>query len=373
MRRMIDRKEQTILIVDDSSEDREVLRRYLLQDSESKYHILEVAMGVVALEVCKKRNPDCILLDYNLPDMNGLEFLAELTDEVGSVPFPVVVLTGVSYEAIAVKAMKSGAQDYLVKGNITTENLHRAIQNAIERVELLQTVEEQRHVLEQKNQELQAFAYALAHDLRAPLRAITSFAEIVEQDYQQTLDENGRHYVDTIVKSCKQMDHLIDDLLNYTRIEHRTIRYQPVDLPQLVKQIVDSFSDKVAATGAAITVPEDLPVVHGDSTLISQIFINLLDNALTYRRSELPPQITIGYTAEVDSYVISIADNGIGIARKHYDRIFTIFQRLYSDEEYAGTGIGLAIVKKSAELMGGQVWVESTDGEGSIFRVRLPL
>lgn len=372
MRRMIDRKEQTILIVDDSPQDREILRRYLMQDSESTYSILEVEMGEVALELCRKRNPDCILLDYNLPDMDGLEFLAELTDEAGSVPFPVVVMTGVSYEAIAVKAMKSGAQDYLVKGNITTENLHRAIQNAIERVELLQTVEEQRHVLEQKNQELQAFAYALAHDLRAPLRAITSFAEIVEQDYQQALDDDGKHYVDTIVQSCKQMDHLIDDLLNYTRIEHRTIRYQTVDLPQLVKQIVDSFSELVVTSGATITIAEDLPVVHGDSTLIGQIFINLLENALMYRRPEVLPQITVDYTAEVDSYVVSVTDNGIGIAAKHYDRIFTIFQRLYSDEEYAGTGIGLAIVKKSAELMGGQVWVESTEGKGSIFRVRLP-
>jgi light-regulated signal transduction histidine kinase (bacteriophytochrome) len=370
---MMNKKEQTILIVDASHEDREVLRRHLLQDSECTYAILEEALGEVALELCKKRNPDCILLNYNLPDMNGLEFLAELTDDVGSVLFPVVVLTGVSHEAIAVKAMKSGAQDYLVKGNITTANLHRAIQNAIERVELLQTVETQRHDLEQKNQELQTFAYALAHDLRAPLRAISSFAEIVEQNYQPSLDENGRHYMDVIVQSCKQMDHLIDDLLSYTRIEHRVARYQPVALQPLVTQIVDSLAGRLATVGSTMSIPEDLPVVYGDSTLISQIFINLLSNALTYRRPEVPLKITITCTVEANSYVISIADNGIGIAAKNYDRIFTIFQRLHSDDEYAGTGIGLAIVKKSAELMGGLVWVESTEGEGSTFRVRLPL
>lgn len=369
---MVKKQAQTIFIVEDSPEDREVLRHHLLRDAESDYALVEVETGEEALALCKSQPPDCILLDYNLPDMNGLEFLAELTDNAGSVPFPVVVLTGVSYEAIAVKAMKSGAQDYLIKGNITTENLHRAVQNAIERVELLRTVEKQRRDLELKNQELQAFAYALAHDLRAPLRAITGFAQIVAHDYQQAFDENGRHYIDVVVKSCGQMDHLIDDLLNYTRIEHRPVRSQTVDLRPLIMQIVDSFDARIISLGATITVSEHLPVVHGDKTLISQVFVNLLDNALTYHRPNVPPRITIDYVPSVGNYVVSVADNGIGIASKHYEKIFTIFQRLHSDNEFVGTGIGLAIVKKSVELMGGQIWVESKVGEGSTFYVRLP-
>ncbi len=183
------KKEQKILIVDDNPEDRNVLRRHLLKDVESSYTIFEENTGKMSLAWCRSEKPDCILLDYNLPDMNGLEFLAELADTSGSVPFPVVILTGVSLEPIAVQAMKSGAQDYLVKGNITTENLHRAIQNAIERVHMLRTLEAQRYNLEQKNQELQAFAYALAHDLQAPLRAISGFAQIVNEDYQAVLDD----------------------------------------------------------------------------------------------------------------------------------------------------------------------------------------
>ena len=368
---MVKKQAQTIFIVEDSPEDREVLRRYLSRDADSDYALIEVETGKEALAICQSQPPDCILLDYNLPDMNGLEFLAELTDNAGSVPFPVVMLTAVSHEAIAVQAMKSGAQDYLVKGTITTQNLHRAIQNAIERVELLRTVEKQRHDLEQKNQELQAFAYALAHDLRAPLRAITGFAQIIAQDYQQAFDDEGKHFVDVIVKSCGQMDHLIDDLLNYTRIEHRPVRHEAVDLRLLVTQIVESLVEQRAVPGAVITVGNNLPVVHGDKTLISQIFINLLDNALTYRRPDVPPQLAVDYTSSAGSYVISVADNGIGIAAKHYEKIFTIFQRLHSDDEYTGTGIGLAIVKKSVDLMNGQIWVESKVGEGSTFYVRL--
>jgi signal transduction histidine kinase len=369
----MDKQEQTIFIIDDNPEDRSIIRRHLIKDVERIYHIFEGETGEQSLALCQQNRPDCILLDYNLPDMNGLEFLAELADDAGSVPFPVVILTGVSDESIAVQAMQNGAQDYLVKGNITTENLHRAMQNAIERVYMLRTLEAQRRDLEQKNQELQAFAYALAHDLRAPLRAISGFAQIVKQDYQPSLDENGQHYVDNIVKACGQMDRLIDDLLSYTRIEHGTVRRQPVNLYPLVMQIVDSLSELVTTTGASITVPANLPVVQGDKTLLSQIFINLLDNALIYHLPDEPPQVTVTCISTAQVNLICVTDKGIGIFPKHYDRIFNIFQRLHSNEEYAGTGIGLAIVKKSAELMGGQVWVESTPGQGSTFFVKLPV
>ncbi len=368
----MEKKEQKILIVDNNSEDRNVLRRHLLKDVESSYTIFEENTGAMSLAWCRSEKPDCILLDYNLPDMNGLEFLAELADTSGSLPFPVVVMTGVSLEPIAVQAMKSGAQDYLVKGNITTENLHRAIQNAIERVHMLRTLEAQRYNLEQKNQELQAFAYALAHDLQAPLRAISGFAQIVNEDYQAALDDDGRYYVSSIVRACTQMDRLIDDLLNYTRIEHRPVRCQPVALYPLVMQIANSLSERIAETSTSLTIAEDLPTVQGDRTLISQIFINLLDNALIYRRPGIAPQVTVSYAPLEAGYQICVADNGIGIASKYHDKIFNIFQRLHSDEEYTGTGIGLAIVKKSAELMGGKVWVESEVGAGSTFYVKLP-
>src|SRR5258708_8494974 len=138
-------------------------------------------------------------------------------------------------------------------------------------------------------------------------------------------------------------------------------------------QIVDSLSERVTATGASITVPANLPVVQGDKTLLSQIFINLLDNALIYHLPDEPPQVTVTCTSTAQANLICVTDKGIGISPKHYDRIFNIFQRLHSNEEYAGAGIGLAIVKKSAELMGGHVWVESTPGQGSTFFVKLPV
>lgn len=369
---MMEKKEGLIFIIDDNPEDRRTLREHLLKDLESSYRIVEEETGERTLALCKQVKPDCILLDYDLPDMNGLEFLAALEDGTGSMPYPVVILTSVSNEPIAIQALQQGAQDYMVKGKITTESLHRAIRNAIERVDMLRTLEAQRKVLELKNQELQAFAYALAHDLRAPLRAISGFAHIVHHDYQSVLDSEGQSYMDTIVKACSQMDHLIDDLLNYTRIEHKAVRYQPVALQSLVNQIIESMAEHINATSASVNIVDALPVVQGDRTLLSQIFINLLENALTYQREGVPPRITIDCQEEAHSYIIGVHDNGIGIAAKDHERIFTIFQRLHSDEEYAGTGIGLAIVKKSVDLMDGQVWVESAEGKGSTFYVRLP-
>jgi signal transduction histidine kinase len=365
-------RELRILIIDDSPEDREVLRRQLMQDSEYTYHFFEEETGEQGLEACKSIRPDCILLDYGLPDIDGLEFLRELIDGESTMPFPVVMLTGLGDEAVAIQAMKSGAQDYLVKGKTSPESLHRAVHNALERVDMLRTMDEQRRILEKKNQELQAFAYALAHDLRSPLRAIGGFGQILAQEQLDRLDEEGKHYVQSIVKASMQMDHLIDDLLSYTKIEHRAVRHQPVALYTQVMQVVNSLLARLEGVEVEVTVPENLPVIEADPTLISQIFINLIDNALTYRRPGIKTEVVVSCEVEPDGYIIRVHDNGIGIAPKHYEKIFNIFQRLHGEDEYPGTGIGLAIVKKSAELMNGEVWVESVVGEGSTFCVRLP-
>ncbi|GCE20333.1 hybrid sensor histidine kinase/response regulator [Dictyobacter kobayashii] len=365
-------KNPTICIIDDNPEDREIFRRYLLQDTRYHYQCYEEETGEEGLALCKRIQPDCILLDYKLPDIDGIEFLAGLVDASGSVPFAVIMLAGLGDEGIALQAMKSGAQDYLVKDEMTPGNLFRAIHNAIERTAMRRSLEKHQQDLEQKNQEIQAFAYALAHDLRAPLRAITGFSQIVEQDYQAVLDADGRHYMENIVHACAQMDRLIDDLLNYTRIEHRAIRFKPVALGYLMQQIVKGMATRINENQATINIAEDLPTVYGDATLINQIFVNLLENALVYHKPGENAQVTISWWEEDESAVICLADNGIGISPKNHEKIFNLFQRLHSDDIYPGTGIGLAIVKKAVDLLDGFVWVESTLGVESKFFVKLP-
>jgi signal transduction histidine kinase len=366
-------KNSTICIIDDNPEDRAVFQRYLLQDTDYDYQIFIADTGEEGLELCRQVQPDCILLDYKLPDIDGLEFLAQLADvQTGLVSFAVIMLAGLDDEETALQAMKSGAQDYLVKDEMTPGNLFRAIHNAIERTMMRQVMEQQRRDLESKNQEVQAFAYALAHDLRAPLRAITGFAQIVQQEYRPVLDEDGRHYIDTVVISCNQMDRLIEDLLTYTRIEHRDVSRKPVPLDRLFRQLRQNLATRIAETGAQVSVAENLPTVSGDPTLVSQIFTNLLDNALTYVRSGVPAMIGIEWSDENQWAIVRIIDNGIGIAPRQYEKIFQIFQRLHGEDIYPGTGIGLAIVKKAVDLLNGQVWVESIPDQGSTFYVKLP-
>ncbi|MDD5640842.1 MAG: GAF domain-containing protein [Syntrophales bacterium] len=238
--------------------------------------------------------------------------------------------------------------------------------------ELDRRVRERTEQLQAANKELEAFAYSISHDLRAPLRAVSGFAQIIARRHRDTLNEEGQHYVDNIVLAAERMGSLIDDLLAYSRLGRQSLKLRPGDLGKIMSQAIDNLADRVAATGATINLPEEWPVVFGDQTLLQQICTNLLDNALTYRRPMVVPDLRVTWAIEDGKIILAVADNGIGISPEYQEKIFKVFQRLHSDEEYPGTGIGLAIVKKAAEMLGGRVWVESALGQGSTFFVELP-
>jgi len=238
--------------------------------------------------------------------------------------------------------------------------------------ELEQRVVERTAELEAANEELGAFVSSVSHDLRAPLRAIRGFADIIARRHRVSLNEEGQHYFDNIVQAGGQMSDLIDDLLAYSRLGRRAVRHRPVDLGDLLAQVSGNMANRVAETGAHLSIPDDLPVIRGDWTLLSGIFTNLLDNGLAYHRPGVVPRVEVACQAEADHVVVRVADNGIGIPAEFHEKIFAIFQRLHSQDEYPGTGIGLAIVKRSVGLLGGRVWVESVVGEGSTFCVELP-
>jgi signal transduction histidine kinase len=229
------------------------------------------------------------------------------------------------------------------------------------------------HLLEQKNEELQAFAYALVHDLITPLSVIRSFAELLSLDNQDNSTSQDQQYVENILKATTQMKQFISNLLEYLRVGRQGVMHQPVAMYGLLSQIVRELQPRLDETRGQITIPVDLPVIDGDPTFVGQIFINLFNNALTYSRQGIPPKVRVRCTVETHYAVIGVTDNGIGIASRDYDRIFTILQRLHNNEQYPGTGIGLAFVKKAVELMDGKVWVESIVGKGSTFWVRFPL
>ncbi len=204
------------------------------------------------------------------------------------------------------------------------------------------------------------------------MRAINGFAAIVARRHRADLSEQGQHYVDNIVQASEHMGQIIDELLTFSRLGRTSVQRELVDLAGLMQAISAELQSYMQEIRGILTVAERFPPVIGDATLLRQIFTNLLENAIKYHRSTVSPQVAVDFRVEDHSVVVSVADNGIGIPLKYQEKIFAIFQRLHSEDEYPGTGVGLASVKKSVELLDGQVWVESQVDQGSTFFVRLP-
>lgn len=227
--------------------------------------------------------------------------------------------------------------------------------------------------LESANKELESFSYSVSHDLRAPLRAISGFAEILAQRYPNQLDETGKHYLSNIVEAATHMDRLIKDLLTYSRLGRFAIERQPVNLSGVLDWVVQALQNRIQETGATLYLPPRLPVLPANVTLLEQIFLNLFENALKYTRLGVAPVIEVRCKANKGKVLVAVKDNGEGIPEEYLEKIFRVFQRLHGAETHAGTGIGLAIVRKAVTLLNGEVWVESTPGQGSTFYLRLPL
>lgn len=237
--------------------------------------------------------------------------------------------------------------------------------------ELEQRVAQRTAALVAANQDLEAFSYSVSHDLRAPLRAISGFTQILLKRHLDALNTEGRHYLDNVALASERMSRLIDELLRYSRLGRRGITIARVDLARIVKQTLDNLGARIQSTGAQITLGE-LPMIQSDPTLIEQILTNLVDNALTYHLPDQPPRISIEACATPQGWTLSISDQGIGIPPEFHDKVFAVFQRLHNDEDYPGTGIGLAIVKKAVQHLGGEVQLASTPGVGTTFTIHLP-
>jgi PAS domain S-box-containing protein len=224
--------------------------------------------------------------------------------------------------------------------------------------------------LARSNVELERFAYIASHDLQEPLRSIQSFAQLLQRDCEGKLPGDAAEYLGFITGGVQRMQTLIRDLLSYSRVSSQGGAFGPANCKEIFERILENLRASVESNQASITV-EALPVVIGDATQLGQVFQNLLVNAIKFH-GKRTPCINVSAREEPGEWVFSVADNGIGIAPKYFDRIFIIFQRLHTIEEYSGTGIGLAVCKKIVERHGGRIWVESVVGEGSTFHFSIP-
>ena len=227
--------------------------------------------------------------------------------------------------------------------------------------------------LKRSNEELKQFAYVSSHDLQEPLRTIASFTQLLERRYKGKFDSDADEFMDYIVEAAVHMKAQIEGLLEYSRVGTKWEEFQPVNLNEILNKIIQSLYTSIEESNAKINVDE-LPVVMGDAVQLQRVFQNLISNAIKFRKEEEPLEIRIYANKNIygNGYVVSIEDNGIGIEKQYFERIFTIFQRLHTRDEYQGTGIGLSIVKRIIERHGGRVWVESEFGVGSVFYFTLP-
>ena len=224
--------------------------------------------------------------------------------------------------------------------------------------------------LTRSNVELQRFAHVAAHDLQTPLRSIGSFAELLKMNAQEHLDSKSKEWLDRILNSAVQLRTLVRDLLQYSSIDSQPLQAAPVSMDQVLDRVLLLLDAEIESTQCTVTRTE-LPMVSGEDSQLTQLLLNLLANAIKYR-SARAPTIHVAVERSNDAWLFAVRDNGIGIDARHFDRIFEVFERLHSAQEYPGTGIGLAICRRIVQRHGGSIWVESQLGVGSTFFFTLP-
>jgi signal transduction histidine kinase len=381
-----------IVIIEDNPEDRAIYRRRLAQGREQDYQFWETGSGEEGLRLCRDVTPDCVMLDYQLPDLDGLEFLDRFQAEVGHADISIIMLTGQGNEAVAVQAMKKGAHDYLIKG-LNSDNLRQAIQSAIdkgimrrqieeqrreleslsaERVRLIADLKEQAAALAEANRRKDEFLATLAHELRNPLAPIRNALHFLRMS-----GDSGRVH-EMMERQVKHLVRLVDDLLEVSRITRGKIelRRERVELAAVVGSAVETSRPLIEASGhqLVIALPPEPLILEADPVRLAQVIANLLNNAAKY--TEPAGQIRLAARREDGEAVVSVQDSGLGIPADMLARVFDMFAQVDRTLKRAqgGLGIGLTLARNLVELHGGSIAVQSDGpGKGSEFTVRLPL
>lgn len=251
--------------------------------------------------------------------------------------------------------------------------IHTIIIDTTERDRLAEALQQKSALLERSNADLQQFAYVASHDLQEPLRMVSSYVQLLQRRYGGALDATGHEFIGFAVDGVRRMSRLILDLLEYSRVETRGGDFEEIDLGAVVQGAIANLSVRIDESRATVVVDGTPPTVRGDESQLLSLFQNLIGNALKYHAADRDPVVRVAWQRRQGMCEVSITDNGIGIGPEYHERIFQIFQRLHGIGEYEGTGIGLALSKRIVERHGGDIWVESEPGVGSVFHFTVPL
>jgi signal transduction histidine kinase len=364
-----------VLLIEDNPADARLVQEILHDVGSSAIHVQCADRLSAGLQCIADGSIDAVLLDLSLPDSQGFDTFARAHTQAPHLP--IIVLSGLADEALAVKAVAEGAQDYVVKGQMDGALLGRAIRYAIERRRLTAELERgQRQQLEIKDQ----FLSHVSHELRSPLTAVLQFVSIILDGLAGEINEEQREYLTITLRNAKQLHKMISELLEVIRSDTGKLAFdlRSVPLAELTSETVGMLLSHAAAKGVFLSadVPADLPPVYADPERLRQILINLIDNAIKFT----PAKGTITVRASVfarepDFACVAVADTGCGISPENTRRIF---ERLYqepsaTETERRGLGLGLHICKELTERQGGRIWVESDLGKGSVFTFTVPI
>jgi signal transduction histidine kinase len=413
----------TILVAEDSPTQAEQLR-HLLQ--ARGFAVSLAPNGRLALESARRSPPTLVISDIVMPEMDGYALCRALKADPDLRDVPVVLVTALSGVQDIAQSLEAGA-DNLIRKPYDPDNLLARVEYILANRELrrerragvgLQIVlggrrhfitsereqildllvssfEEAVRVngelarrekevselnarlaqhaaeLEAANRELESFSYSVSHDLRAPLRAVSGFSRILAEDYGGALDGEGRRLVQTIRQGAARMEQLIEDLLELSRVGRTQLARRPIDMTAIVRR---SLAELQAAGEARPErcVLEPLPEAWGDPQLVEQVWANLLSNAFKYSSVRAEPLVRVSGRSAGGASYYSVADNGVGFDPRHGEKLFRVFQRLHGEDEFPGTGVGLAIVQRIVARHGGRVWAEARLDEGATFHFMLP-
>jgi signal transduction histidine kinase len=384
-----DKHRDSVFIVDDDPGIRQTVADILVVKG---YEVAVFERGAPVAVALETHIPKVALIDLKLTDMSGLELVRQI--RAVSEDTECIVLTGFASQASAIEAVNLGAFGFLQKPYDVDQVLfmiRRATEKWNARTELARNNKElesrvaartaelsikndqlarQSLELKRSNNELEQFAYVASHDLQAPLRTIQNFSQLFVKNYPFQKEDEALEIINFISQASGDMTRMVEDLLSYARLGQRVTVTESVSLQDQLELALDTLSPELRNQDTQIALTGEFPTVIANKLLVTNIFRNILQNASNYRRENVQLDILINGRSTEDHVVVTIADNGIGIEPENYEQIFWLFKRITGGKEHEGTGIGLASAKKSIELMGGQIWVDSVVGEGSSFHLQ---
>lgn len=358
-----------ILVVEDNASEREPLCEILRKEG---FRVVGCGSEAEAFQQIRQRAFGVAIVDLGIPGLNGNQFLDRVRNMDNQVQ--VLLYSDAAWFDSAEKMIPLGAFASLEKQNNPSEllrHVHWACRERAKRyaIDMKDAVRRQTEQLTRSTRELEDFASITAHDLRSPLLTISGYCQMLREECGDQLSTAGQQYIEQIVQGAARMNRLIEDLLHYSRISRSEERLQPVNLEEVLAEVVANLDAAIRQSGARIDI-QSMPTVSGVRTQLVHIFQNLIQNAIKFRR-EAPPVVLVRATAEGDNWQFSVEDNGIGIEPEQFERIFQIFTQIRR-KEYPGTGIGLAVCKRIVELHGGRIWITSQIEKGTTVFFTIP-